>query len=109
MKNSTPSQSVVLLTAIGVLLVSIWPSLSPWSALIGDPLGETDNHLWMFWRQVRWMVSGAVPLTNAPVGVNIPLMDPVNLPIYTALSPLGPVLAYNGLALWSVVLSLAGG
>ncbi|MDG1480841.1 MAG: hypothetical protein P8R54_14695 [Myxococcota bacterium] len=109
MKNTAPTRRVILLTAAAVLLVSMWPALPPWDALIGDPLGETDNHLWMFWRQVRWMIAGVTPLSNAPDGVPIPLMDPVNLPVFATLSLLGPTLAYNGLALWSVILAMAGG
>ena len=109
MKNADPPRAAILLTAIAVLIASLWPARSPLSALIGDPLGETDNHLWMFWRQVRWMVDGVGPLTNAPAGVDIPLMDPVNLPVFAILSPLSSVVAYNGLAVWSVALAMAGG
>ncbi|MFT5685526.1 MAG: hypothetical protein ACI8RZ_006480 [Myxococcota bacterium] len=109
LKNTAPTRRAILLTAAAVILVSMWPSLPPWDALIGDPLGETDNHVWMFWRQVRWMVEGVMPLSNAPAGVPIPLMDPVNLPMFAALSIFGPTVAYNGLALWSVILAMAGG
>jgi hypothetical protein len=109
MKNSAPHLRAVLLTAAAVILASMWPAQPPWSTIMGDSLGEADNHLWMFFRQVRWMVDGVTPLANAPDGVSIPLMDPVNLPVFTVLSVFGPVVAYNGLALWSVILAMAGG
>ena len=95
----------LLLLVVGV---SMLPADTPWGSLVGDPLGETDNHLWMFWREGQLLSGDGGALANAPEGVSIPLMDPVNLPIYLLLSPLGPVLAYNGMAAFSVMLSGIG-
>lgn len=89
-------------------LVALWPSAWPGEALVGHPLGETDNHLWMLWQALRRVLGDGRVLANAPVGIPIPLMDPVQLPVFLALWPLGPVLAYNGLILWSAALLMAG-
>lgn len=91
-----------------VLGVSMLPTDTPWRCLIGDPLGETDNHLWMFWREGIRLRGVGGALANVPEGVSIPLMDPVNLPVYLLLSPLGPVIAYNGMAAFNVLLSGLG-
>lgn len=98
-----------LLAGLAVTVaLTLLPTAAPWSALIGDPLGETDNHLWMFWRAVQRLSGTEHALGNAPEGVPIPLMDPVNLPIFVLLWPLGPAAAYNGMAAFSVVLSAVG-
>ncbi|MEL6343173.1 MAG: hypothetical protein AAFV53_08550 [Myxococcota bacterium] len=92
-----------------IALISLWPARPPWAALIGDPLGETDNHLWMFWRAARQLGGHPGPFANAPVGVDIPLMDPINLPLFVLGWPFGPVIAWNGMILASVGLSMLGG
>ena len=100
---------LLLATLAATLLVTLWPTDSPLVALIGDPLGETDNHLWMFWRAA--LPTPAQPLANAPDGVPIPLMDPVNLPPFFLLARLGlglPV-AWNGMAAVAVLLAALGG
>lgn len=97
-----------LLSAVAAL-IAWWPSRAPWSALVGSPLGETDNHLWMLWMSVRGAVGDGRILANAPDDVGIPLMDPVNLPAFLALWPAGPTLAWAGLLVWNVLLAFVGG
>jgi hypothetical protein len=36
MKNTAPTRRVILLTAAAVILISMWPAMPPWEALIGD-------------------------------------------------------------------------
>lgn len=98
----------VAILVTGTVLMSLWPSAPPWLAVLGDPLGETDNHLWMFWRGLQRVSGVQHPLGNAPTGVSIPLMDPVNFPIFAMFSPLGTVVAYNAMAVVNVVISALG-
>lgn len=104
-----PPPALRALLVLGALALAIWPAAPPWRALIGSPLGETDNHLSMFWRATRRMLGDGRALVNAPDGLDIPLMDPVNLPVFAALWPLGPFLAWNGLILANLLLAAAGG
>lgn len=99
----------VLALAAGVCAVTLWPEAPPWRAIPGHPFGETDNHVWMFWRAVRGLTGDARLLVNAPAGLDLPLMDPVNLPVVLALWWAGPGLAWSGLRLWNTALALAGG
>lgn len=107
--ESRPQSRLIGGLALLGLVLSLWPGAAPWRALIGHPLGETDNHLWMMWRATRRLLGDARVLNNAPEGLGIPLMDPVNLPPFAALWGLGPVLAWNGLLLWNVALAMFGG
>ena len=50
--------------------------------------------------------AGAV--SNYPVGVPIPLMDPVNLPVYRAFSWVHPALGYNAVWCFNLVLAYSG-
>jgi len=97
-----------MVVALAVAL-TLWPRIPPWSALIGNSLGETDNHLWMFWVAVRRLLGDHRILANAPDGVPIPLMDPINLPPFLILWPLGPELAWAGLVLFNAVIAALGG
>ena len=103
--------SILAPLAGGALLLvgSAWPSGAPWRALVGDPLGETDNHWWMFWLHTRTLLGEEAVLANAPDGVGVPLMDLVNLPLWLMGWPLGPLLAWNLLIVANLVLALAGG
>ena len=83
-------------------VVFTWPLLLHPTELYGHAQGEASNHLWMFWRAGE---SGVV--ANYPVGLPIPLMDPINLPVYRALAWLHPALGYN--AVWCFNLALAFG
>lgn len=91
-----------------VLLVVTLPASTDWAAVMGNPLGETDNHLWMFWRAAQQIFAGAGVLGNAPTGVDIPLMDPVNLPAYLALGWLSPGMGWRAMITWNVCLNMAG-
>ena len=95
--------------ALALSVVMLWPARDPFRNFVGDPLGETDNHVWMFWRQLAARGHDGPPLANAPDGVAVPLMDVVNLPLYALGSLGGPVLAWNLLALGSIGLALWGG
>ena len=92
--------------AVLVLVLSgaffTWPLILNPLELFGHAQGEASNHLWMYWRAGE---SGAV--SNFPSGVPIPLMDPVNLPVYRAFSWVNPALGYN--AVWCFNLALAYG
>lgn len=88
------------------LVVLAWPSLLGSEVLVGSPLGETDNHLWMFWRE---LTSLPRPVTNLPQGVPLPLMDPTNLPLYALGGVVSPVAGWWTLRLGNLVLALVGG
>ena len=92
-----------LLALLFVGVVFLWPVVPGGSVIVGDPLGESDNHLWMFWASR----GGAV--ANAPDGLALPLMDPVNLPAY-ALGAVGsPAAGWAALRVWNVALAMLGG
>jgi hypothetical protein len=84
-------------------LVTLWPVLPGIDGLVGDPLGEADNHLWMFWR----VLGGAA--ANAPAGLDLPLMDPVNLPAYALGAWVSPAAGWAAMRVWNVALASAGG
>lgn len=92
-----------LLALIAAGTSVLWPVLPGLETVVGDPLGETDNHLWMFWRTLR---DGAA---NAPDGVHLPLMDPVNLPAYAAGAWVSPAAGWATMRVWNVALAFAGG
>lgn len=98
-----------ILLAVVACAVASWPARAPWVGLIGHPFGETDNHLWMLWVTVRRVLGDPRTLANAPDGIPIPIMDPINVPVFLALWPAGPVLAWNGLLVFNLALALAGG
>ncbi|MEC7242757.1 MAG: hypothetical protein VXW32_16105 [Myxococcota bacterium] len=81
-------------------VVFTWPLLLHPTELYGHAQGEASNHLWMFWR-----AGEAGVVANYPMGLPIPLMDPINLPIYRALAWVHPALGYN--AVWCFNLALA--
>lgn len=97
------------LEAVGLAIASTavlaWPQGSTPSVVVGDALGETDNHLWMFWRAL----SDLPAVANLPEGVSIPLMDPFNLLLYGPGSLLGPVAGWWCLVLGNLLLAHAGG
>jgi hypothetical protein len=71
--------------------------------LLGDPLGETHNHLWALGRALTGVDA------NVPAGWTVPLMDPPNLPIFALGWIVSPIAAWNGLAVGNVLLAAAGG
>ena len=102
-------RALALAFALGTCLAVLWPDGSVIMGILGDPLGETDNHWWMLWRSGQELLGGAELLANAPVGVPIPLMDPINLPIFLLGSGFGPIIGWNLLAFASVGIAAWGG
>jgi hypothetical protein len=86
-----------------VLVVFTWPLVVHPFQLMGHAQGEASNHLWMFWRASQMGV-----VSNVPVGVGLPLMDPVNLPIYFAFSWVHPALGFNAVWVFNLVLAFVG-
>ncbi len=95
--------------AVGLLALTLWPARLPWVGPVGDPLGETDNHVWMFWLHTERLLGGGEALANVPEGIGVPLMDLVNWPVWMLGAPLGPALAWNLMMVFSVALALFGG
>ena len=95
--------------ALFTLLVTTAPAVVHPGAILGNPLGETDNHLWMFWRAMQRVAGRTEALGNAPWGVDIPLMDPVNLPAYLAGAWISPGVGWRTMVTWNVLLAMAGG
>ncbi|MCB9777823.1 MAG: hypothetical protein H6742_04605 [Alphaproteobacteria bacterium] len=105
----TKQSKGILLAAVSTALatagVVLWTGRAPWSAAVGSPLGEADNHLWMYARATRTLLGADAPWANLPDGVPIPLMDPVNLPLYLLGAAAGPQAGWNLAALLLVALS----
>ena len=98
-----PSRRFRFVGLVIFLLVFTWPLvLSPFE-LIGHPLGEANNHFWMFWRAGQ----GAV-VSNYPVGVSFTLMDPVNWPVFALFARLDPALGYNAVFVFNLCLAFLG-
>jgi hypothetical protein len=97
---------------VGLALVSAalftWPLVLRPFAIYGHPHGETDNHLWMFWRATRQLV-GSGPVANLPEGLPLPLMDPINLPLALPGFLVDPALGYGGLVMGNVLLGMVAG
>ena len=103
MRSAFPNHLLgVLVLVIAGCAVS-WPILPGGDVIVGDPLGEADNHLWMFWHALG---SGRA---NLPAGVALPLMDPVNLPVFSVGHWVSPSLGWAGMRLWNVALAFVGG
>ncbi len=98
-----------VMLAIIAGVICAWPARPPWSAIIGHSLGETDNHLWMFWVGLRRALGDDRALVNLPDGLPIPLMDPVNLPVFAAFWAAGPVIAWSAVIAANLALALIGG
>ncbi len=103
----TPTAPPPARWTVGLALASAvlftWPLVLRPTGIYGHPLGETDNHLWMFWRAVA-QLQGAGPVANHPVGLPLPLMDPVNLPLALPGFLLDPALGFSLLVLGNVLL-----
>lgn len=101
---------LALLVGIVVVAVVTWPlPIAGVERLPGSPYGEVDNHFHAFWLAVARLTQGPGPWTNLPAGWEIPLMDPVHLPVVLAAWPLGPTLAYRAVLLFDVALAAFGG
>lgn len=84
----------ILVGTLAVLAMT-WPwALHPLH-LVGSPVMEADNHLWMLWRASQDLLGGGGPWANWPVGDPRPVQDLVHVPLSTLLMPLGPALAYG--------------
>lgn len=94
------------LLAILCTAVFVWPRRIGGDVVVGDALGETDNHLWMFWRATADL-PGAV--ANLPEGIEIPLMDPVNLVFFAPGALLSPLAGWWLMLVGNVLLAHAGG
>lgn len=94
--------------ALGALCATafLWPAAWVPGGVAGDPLGETDNHLWMLWRATTDL---PLPVANLPEGVGLPLMDPVNLLLFWPGALASPAAGWTTLRVGSVLLALAGG
>ena len=88
-----------------VLMMMLWPKAWSRDVVLGHSRSETANHLWMFWRAL----DGRSPLTNLPDGLPIPLMDPINLPIFAIGAVVSPGVGWLLLRAFSIGLALVGG
>ena len=91
--------------ALAAAALFTWPLMLRPTGIYGHPLGETDNHLWMFWRALTQLLSSG-PVANAPEGLPLPLMDPVNLPLAAPGFIVHPGLGYSGLVWGNVLLGM---
>ncbi len=94
--------------AIATLVAMTFPERFGGDVIVGSPLGETDNHLWMFWREGQRFFAGASVLGNAPKGVPVVLMDPINLPVYLLGHVLSPAFGWWLLQQFNLALMMAG-
>ena len=85
------------------LVIFTWPLVLHPYQLVGHAQGEASNHLWMFWRAGQL---GSV--SNFPAGVGLPLMDPINLPVYRAFSWSHPALAFNAVWVFNLIVAFVG-
>ena len=95
--------------ALVAAVVLTIPETTHWDAILGNSLGETDNHLWMFWRASQQLVGVEGALGNAPAGVPVPLMDPINLPFYLMGAWLSPGLGWRMMVWGNLLLAMVGG
>ncbi len=106
--RAEPGLWVTVVWALVVVAVSTVPAVMHWDAILGNPLGETDNHLWMFWRASERILGRTEPLGNAPVGVDIPLMDPINVPAYLLGAWVSPAFGWRTMVSFNLVLAMTG-
>ncbi len=95
MRDLRPALAALLGTAL-----FLWPARL---GLLGDPFGEAHNHLAAHAQALLGLV------VNYPVGWNVPLMDPPNLPLFALGWLVSPVVAYNGMVVANVLLAALGG
>ncbi|RME24463.1 MAG: hypothetical protein D6798_11205, partial [Deltaproteobacteria bacterium] len=97
-----------MVASLACALVVTWPGGAPWRLAVGHPLGEADNHRWMWWRAAAVLSGDPGPWANLPVGEALPVMDPANLLLYLPAGLLDPVVGWNLAALLLVALSGLG-
>ncbi len=102
--TDTSGPITVGLSLVAALLFT-WPLPLQLTGIYGHPLGETDNHLWMFWRALARLAGGG-PVANHPEGLALPLMDPVNLPLAAPGFLIDPGLGYSALVFGNVLLGM---
>ncbi|MBN1335097.1 MAG: hypothetical protein JXB39_03965 [Deltaproteobacteria bacterium] len=95
-----------LLFALAGAVVVTWPLVLHPHAVLGHPRGETDNHVWMLWRAVQPLLGRSGPWANVPVGSPVPLMDPVNLPLFLPGFLVDPFVAWNLMVALQVLLGM---
>lgn len=95
-----------LLFVLASTVLVTWPLVMHPGTVFGHPRGETDNHLWMLWRAVQHLAGRPGPWENVPTGSPVPLMDPVNLPLFLPGYLVDPVWGWNGLLVLEVVLGM---
>lgn len=100
-------RAVALTAGLGVSCFGLltWPLLLVPGHLLAHSAGEGDNHLWMHWQAAHPDTVWA----NVPVGTPLPLMDPVNLPLFAAGFAVSPAFAWSLAWSVSVLLALVGG
>lgn len=94
--------------AVFVALLRSWPMAAHPLLVLGHPNGEAPNHIRMLWRGGRRLLGDDRVLENLPVGLPIPLMDPVNLPAWLLGAAFHPALGYNFVIFSSLILSFFG-
>lgn len=93
--------AVLLGVAAAVLL---WPDGA--GPVRGNPLGEVDNHLWMYWRAGPWG-AGA---DGEPSPAQLPLIDPIHAPVAWLGDALGGAAGATwALSIFDLLLAVVGG
>ena len=107
MPERQPGAVAVVAVAAAAIVAATWPLVLRPTELLGHPLGETDNHVWMLWRQLE-LWAGRGPVANLPEGLPIPYMDVVNLPLALPTAFVDVVLAYNQVVVLNLVVAFCG-
>ncbi len=97
--KEAPWRTLAAVLLVGTLLF-LWPERA---GLLGDPIGETHNHLWYFahaWAGLQ---------ADFPADWSLPLMDPPNLGWFALGWAWSPTAAWNLVAIGNVVLGGVGG
>lgn len=86
-----------------------WPQVLHPTRLFGAEGGEVDNHFWMLWVATQRLLGDAGPFGNAPLGWEIPLMDPINLAWWLPFAWFQPELGYTAVVWANLVIAGFGG
>jgi len=85
-----------------------WPLVLYPFETIGHPLGEADNHLAMLWRATQAFGASDGALINFPMGIPIPIMDPVQVPLAIPTFFIHPTFGYNFVVFVNVLWAAIG-
>ena len=107
MPERQPGPAAVVAVATAAIVAATWPLAVRPGELLGHALGETDNHVWMLWRQLE-LWAGRGPVANLPDGLPIPYMDVVNLPLALPTAFFDVALAYNQVLVLNLALAFWG-